>query len=325
MSALKIDNELLTQFEKRLDPRHPEAGEFSSKVLGYGEISTVLEIDFGDGKDLAYKRMPMFFSDAEANSYEALYREYIQILNDQVGIRVVNSDITHVKHQAHNRVVIYIVQEKLPAITIGHKAIHQLSPQDIHRLVIRILSELSKVFEFNQDNKGKLEVGIDGQISNWAIVNFDQAGRGLGESIDLVYIDTSTPFVLKGGQEGLDPELFLRSAPSFLVWILRTLFLEDVMTRYYDFRKVSIDLIANFYKEGRPELIPDLIQATNEFFLSRVSGDHFKPLCEDEIRSYYREDAWIWRLYLAFRKVDRWLYSLLGKYYPYILPDKIQR
>jgi hypothetical protein len=109
------------------------------------------------------------------------------------------------------------------------------------------------------------------------------------------------------------------------VWILRLLFLEDVMTRYYDFRKVSIDLIANFYKEGRAELIPDLVRETNEFLLSQDPGGSLKPISEGEIHAYYREDAWIWRLYLAFRKVDRWLYGVLGRYYPYILPDRIKR
>ena len=43
------------------------------------------------------------------------------------------------------------------------------------------------------------------------------------------------------------------------------------------------------------------------------------------MRAYYREDAWIWRLYLAFKKVDRALHRLLGKDYPYILPEKIAR
>ncbi len=33
----------------------------------------------------------------------------------------------------------------------------------------------------------------------------------------------------------------------------------------------------------------------------------------------------MWRLYLAFRKADRALHCLLGKDYPYILPDKIKR
>jgi hypothetical protein len=44
-----------------------------------------------------------------------------------------------------------------------------------------------------------------------------------------------------------------------------------------------------------------------------------------EVRAHYREDAWIWRIYLAFRKVDRALHRLSGKEYCYILPGRIRR
>lgn len=97
------------------------------------------------------------------------------------------------------------------------------------------------------------------------------------------------------------------------------------MTRYYDFRKVSIDLIANFYKEQRPELIPGLVDTGNGFFSAQIRDGGIKPLSVEEVRAYYQEDAWIWRLYLAFRKVDRSLHNLLGRYYPCVLPEKIKR
>jgi hypothetical protein len=103
------------------------------------------------------------------------------------------------------------------------------------------------------------------------------------------------------------------------------LFLEDVLTRYYDVRKVTIDLLANFYKEQQPELVPDLVDEVNSFFTAHIEGGSFAPISVDEVKSYYREDAWIWRLYLSFRKVDRTLHKLLGKHYPYILPGKIKR
>ena len=118
----------------------------------------------------------------------------------------------------------------------------------------------------------------------------------------------------KDGVEQLNPELFLRSTPSFLVWLIRLFFLEGVMTRYYDFRKVTIDLIANFYKEQRPEFIPMLIATANSFFAGEDAQSGIAPLTEKEIISYYKEDAMIWRVYLAFRKIDRFLHlKILGK------------
>ncbi len=67
------DITLLKQFEHQLDPRRPEK---SAKVLGYGEISTVLEIaDSG----LAYKRMPMFNADDEVAAYTRAFDEYVRL------------------------------------------------------------------------------------------------------------------------------------------------------------------------------------------------------------------------------------------------------
>jgi hypothetical protein len=325
MSKLQIDRGLLRQFERQLDPRHPENGSIPARVIGFGEISTVLEIGAGDGGNLAYKRVPLFRTEAEAEHYEALYREYIQLLQDRVGIRVVPGDITRLVDEEHERVVVYIVQEKLPQESIGNKAIHHLPAAEVERLILAILGELSKVFRFNQQHKNRLELAIDGQISNWAILHFYPEQGKLDESIDLVYIDTSTPLLCKDSREQLDPELFLRSAPSFLVWILRWLFLKDVMTRYYDFRKVSLDIVANMYKEQRAALVPGLVKIVNGFFSTQMEAGEFKPLIVKEVQAYYQEDAWIWRLYLAFRKIDRSLHSWVGKHYPYILPEKIKR
>jgi hypothetical protein len=325
MPTLQYNQQLLQQFEQGLDPKHPQNSKIPVRVLGYGEISTTLEIGAGNETRLAYKRVPMFHTEQELDRYEALYRQYIQLMNERVGIRVIASDITRVLDERRHKIVGYIVQEKLPLNSICNNLIHHLSPEDVARLVRLIMIETAKVFDFNQQNRGRLELAIDGQVSNWAIANIDPNTPGLPESIELTYFDTSSPFISIDGIEQADPELFLRSAPSFLVWILRLLFLQDVMTRYYDFRKVSIDLVANFYKEQRPELVPGLVDTVNEFFSSRSIPGGFKPVTADEVRSYYREDAWIWRLYLYFRKIDRTLHHLLGKYYPYILPAKIKR
>jgi len=315
----------LKQFEKGLDPRFPERSAIPARVLGYGEISTVLELGTGSERDLAYKRLPMFRTEEEARDYQALYQEYVEVLGDGVGLRLVPSETVRFMDEERDRVVVYIVQQKQPAEAIGHNAIHRLSPDDVRKLVLAVLRETKKVFDFNRQHSGQLEVGFDGQISNWAIIGFDPEIPALGEEIELVYFDTSTPLMQKNGVEQLNPELFLRSAPSFLVWIIRLLFLEDVMTRYYDFRQVLVDLIANFYKEQRPELIPDLVNTINGFFSAEIGEDEFEPITVKEVQAYYREDAWIWRIYLAFRKLDRSLHRLLGRDYPYVLPEKIKR
>jgi hypothetical protein len=325
MSGPKVNVRLLREFEQGLDPRFPEKSAIPAKVLGYGEISTTLEIGISGEQDVAYKRMPMFRNEQEARDYETLYNEYVQVLQDRIGVQVVPSRIARVVEHDKDRVVVYIVQEKLPAETIGHKIIHHLSPDDVRKLVLAVLRQMRQVFDFNEKHHGALEVGFDGQISNWAVAGFDPQTPNLNGEIDLAYFDTSSPLLRKDGEEQLDPELFLRSAPSFLVWILRLFVLEDVVTRYYDFRRVAIDLLANLYKEQLPGLVPDLVDAVNEFFSTEIQKGVFQPISVKEIRAYYGEDAWIWRVYLAFRRVDRYLHRILGKEYPYVLPGKIKR
>lgn len=325
MSNLEINLDLLNRFEKGLDPKFPERSQIPARVLGYGEISTVLEIGTGPERELAYKRMPMFKTEDEARDYQDLYREYVGVLQARIGLQLPPSETVCIVNERTGRVVIYIVQAKLAAESIGHRVIHQVSEVDARRLVLAVLTESAKVFDFNQQNRGEIEVGCDAQISNWALKDPNQAEQGLADPIQLVYLDTSTPFLRRKGVERLDPELFLRSAPSFMVWILRLLFLEDVMTRYYDFRQVTVDLIANFYKEQRPDLVPDLVRAVGTFFSGQSVSENFQPITLEQVRSYYREDAWIWRLYLAFRRADRSLQRLIGKDYPYILPGKIRR
>ncbi len=322
--GLEIDVDLLQEFERRLDPRHPERSAIPAKVLGYGEISTVFEIGDERQRDLAYKRMPIFENDRELDHYEVTFEEYCRVLVEEIGL-----ELPPYGHAAlppgEGMRVLFLAQKKLVPESVGNKAIHILSRDDTVRLVRQILRKLAKLWEFNA-RKGRLELGIDGQISNWSIRGFEAANPRLADDIELVYFDTSTPFLRIEGVEQLDPELFLRSAPSFLVWILRLLFLEDVMTRYYDFHLVATDLIANFYKEQLPEYIPELVESANEFLEKEAASLEVAPLTEKEVRSYYREDAVIWSLYLNARRIDRFLRTrLMHRDYPYILPGKIKR
>ncbi|MDZ7412925.1 MAG: DUF6206 family protein [candidate division KSB1 bacterium] len=317
-----VDIEVLQQFEQGLNPRHPERSAMPARVLGFGEISTVLAVDVPGLRGVALKRMPLFVDQEEAERYIAAYEDYCRLLTAEIGLRLPDYGHAVVIGQGAEPVV-YLLQEQLPADSMGNRLIHHLRPEEVATLVRRILRELRKVWQFNARQK-RLQVAIDGQISNWAVV-----GQGTGKDLHetpILYVDTSTPLFRVDGVEQLDTELFLRSAPSFLVWILRLFFLKDVVDRYYDFHRVVVDLAANFFKEQRPDLIPLVVSEANDFFAGEASDLRVAPLTEKEVAAYYRQDAFIWRLYLAMRKTDRVLRTrLLRRAYPYILPDKIKR
>jgi len=319
MSTIQANVELLQEFERGLDPQHPERSKVPARVLGYGEISTVFQIQAEGMQGLAFKRLPLFYDLGEVEKYCAVYEEYNRLLEQEIGVQLPPHGFAAFLSQS-GRPVFYIVQKQLPSASIGNQALHQLPREMVAVLVKRILQELVKVGDFNR-RQDHFQVGIDGQISNWSIEGFDPEHPHVEEA-QLLYVDTSTPLFRVHEVEQLDTELFLRSAPSFLVWVLRLLYLKDVVNRYYDLRLVAVDLAANFYKEQRPELIPDAIGAINDSF----AGLGLEPVGEEEIRSYYREDALIWSLYLSMRKVDRFIRRrLLRREYPYILPEHVKR
>lgn len=313
---------LLQEFERGLDPRHPDRSRIPARILGYGEISTVIEIEGDAMQGYAFKRLPLFRDQNEVKRYRTEFDEYARLLEKEIGVQLPAQDYAIVQDPA-GVPVFYIVQQKLAEDSIGSRVLHTRSDADILKLVRSVLRELHKVWEFNRA-QSRLQVAIDGQISNWAIreTEADQSS----ETFALHYVDTSTPLFRVNGVEQLDPELFLRSAPFFLVWLLRALYLKDVLNRYYDFHLVATDLVANFYKEQRADLVPAVVQIVNAFFENDARALNIKPLTEKKVSDYYREDARIWWLYFNARKTDRWLRTrVLRKPYPYILPEKIQR
>ncbi|MCG6909119.1 MAG: DUF6206 family protein [Deltaproteobacteria bacterium] len=307
---MKIDTELLTRFEAGLDPQQIERSRVPATLLGYGEISAIFKIE-GDERT-AYKRMPLFSDRSSAETYVSVYRHYCRLLRD-AGLNLPEHD-TAVVPVPGRPVVVYIAQEWLPAERFAHKLVHNLERDACYALMEQVARAVDGVWRFNAASTPEVELALDGQISNWV-------RTGGEKEAGLTYIDTSTPLFRLGGIEQMDPEPLLKSAPLFLRWILRWLFLDDVMNRYYDLRMVFIDIAANLYKEQCPDLIPGTIDVFNGYL-----DVEQKPLTEKAIEKYYREDRMIWMLFSAFRRVDRWLTTkLMRKRYEFILPGKIVR
>ena len=306
VADMKIDPNLLAQFESQLDPQNLAGSPIPAKILGYGEISTIFQI--GNDASVAYKRMPLFRSPEAASRYARLYREYCDCLT-QAGLNL-PADETVIVSSSRPVIALYIAQQQFPTDRFVHRLIHQLDAAQLQLLIDRVVAEIEKVWQYNEQHRPAIELSLDGQLSNW-VWHDDQ----------LYFVDTSTPLYRKDGIEQMDPEPLLRSAPGFLRWILRLFFLDDVMTRYYQPRLVYIDLAANLFKEGRPDLIPMTLHIINQ----RLSSGS-PPLTQQEVQKYYREDRVIWTLFLSFRRIDRWITArLLHQRYEFILPGKIKR
>lgn len=307
---MKINESLLYQFEAGLDPQKIHQSIIPATIVGYGEISAIFQIN-GDER-YVYKRLPLFQEESTAIGYEKMYHEYSNLLV-QAGLHLPRHD-TRIISLPDKPISLYIVQEKFSGAGFCNDIIQKSDKSASLAMIERVLIHIDKIWTYNKQTPQKMELAIDGQLSNW--VHWPRENHG-----KLLYIDTSTPLYRKSGVEQQNPELMLQSAPSFLRWIIRLFFLKDVMTRYYNPKLVYTDLVGNLYKEQRPDLVAPAIQLINGFLSEEQS-----PLTQKEVDRYYREDKMIWRLFLAFRKLDRFLTTMLfRKQYEFILPGKIKR
>ena len=320
---MNIDIELLKEFEKTLDTVNPEKGKIPIKILGFGEISLVFEI-LNDPAHLAYKRIPIFDNEKQVKRHIWAYKEYCRILSEEIGLNLPQSDAIWFKNEK-DEIKFYCIQQKIDPEAVGNKVIHQISDDEIETLVVLAMRELKKVWTLNKENS-VLDVGLDGQISNFVVVDYDHKNPKINDTSKLLYLDTSTPMFRKNNIEAMEAELFLKSAPSFLRFLIKALFVQEVVDRYYDWRLVAIDLIANFFKEQKPEIIPRLIRRINQFYREEAEDFNIDPITFEEVHNYYKNDKMIWVIFQNARKLDRFLKAkLFKKKYVFYLPEKIER
>ncbi len=308
---MNMDSDWLQRFEAGLDPQHLSASAVPAKIIGYGEISAIFQIQ-GDGENV-YKRLPIFEGRPSAERYRKMHVDYCDLL-EKAGLRLPEYS-THIVEIPDRPVVVYIAQQKFAGDRLCHRLIHTRDDAQCLNLIEAVAAEIAKVWTFNTKATPETELAIDGQLSNWVSTASER------HPTQLLYIDTSTPLLRKNGVERQNPERLLKSAPGFLRWVIRWFFLNDVMNRYYSPRLVYTDLAANLYKEQRPELVPQTVAVANRFL---KDGD--TPLTVTDIERYYAEDKLIWTVFLSFRKLDRWIKTrLLDRRYEFILPESIKR
>jgi len=320
---LKIDIEVLKKLERSIDIYNPENGEVHIKVLGFGEISLVFEL-LSDVEPIAYKRIPIFDNEKQVKRHIWAYNEYNRILNQDVGLNLPQYDVAWFKDD-EDKIQFYCVQEKISPESVGNRVIHQVNDDDIQTLILLVMREMKKVWEYSKNHE-TIDLGLDGQISNFMLVGYDPDNPKIDMNTKLTYIDTSTPMFRTNGIDAMHGELFLKSTPSFLRFIVKAPFLDEVVDRYYDWRLVTIDLIANFFKEQRPELIPGIIHQVNKFFKEEASEFNIEQITFEEVQKYYKNDKMIWVIFQNARRIDRFIKTkLFKKRYDFYLPEKIKR
>ncbi len=313
---MNVDVKALGEFEDSLDPAFPEKSGIKPEILGYGEISTTFSL--ASMPAIAFKRMPPFENPAQIKAYKQSVQNYCDLLTDVCGIRVSEYAFYEFfnRHEEH---ILYVAQPRLAMETIGHNVLKSVSRRELESVISALMERLLRLYKFNYENPQNKSIGLDGQLSNWSF-------RLSGETdTDPVYFDITTPLFRINNEEQLDTGIFLKSCPSFLVWLVRWQFLDEVLDRYHDVRMILIDMVANFHKEGRADLIDDALSIIHAC-LEKNPDIRIPILTKSEIDSYYKNDAFIWSLFLFLRRFDRFMKTkLLRRRYNFILPGKISR
>jgi hypothetical protein len=269
---------------------HP-SGELD--VIDYGEISTVLAADGIDGP-VVCKRLPVM-TRTQLAAYTPVLDDYLAVLESR-GLTVAPSEVHAV---GDDPVTPYCIQPRY-----GRLLVHDLrsGDADLAERRTRRLGEL--VGAAARDG-----VGIDGQVSNWAV----------DEADDLVYLDVTTPLLQDGaGRQRVDLDLFIASLPWAMRGPVRRFLLGEILSHYHAPRPVLLDAVGNLHKEKLTQVIPQLLDAANEFV--------DPPITADEARRYYRSDALMWEVLQRLRRADRWWQRRVRRRrYAFLLPGTIER
>ncbi len=147
LEKFMLSRELLYEFEKGLNPQKPAESKIPARIVGYGEISAIFEIEAD--KNHVYKRLPLFDSLVAARHYQQMYLDYCSLLV-KAGLCLPDHD-SRIVAVPGRPAALYIAQKKLPDANFGHKLIHHLDDGASLDLIEHVIREIVKIWNFNLD------------------------------------------------------------------------------------------------------------------------------------------------------------------------------
>ena len=135
-----LSQELLIEFENGLNPQKVAESKIPARIVGYGEISAIFEIEADDNS--VYKRLPLFDSVVAAQHYQQMYRDYCRLL-EKAGLLLPAHD-TRIVAVPGRPTALYIAQKKLPETDFGHRLIHHLDHTSSLELIEHAIREITK-------------------------------------------------------------------------------------------------------------------------------------------------------------------------------------
>jgi len=286
----------LEELERRFQQVFATGREDGLRVVGYGEITSVVAWPTPDG-DAAVKRLPAFSSHNEATSYVSLVETYIDRL-EQAGIQMMET-VAQQLTLDDGSIAVYLVQPLADARKVAPRFLREVTREDAVALLRHTLDSIEVAISAG--------VGFDGQLSNWIV---DDPGPK--------YVDITTPLLRDGdGNDLLDTDLFLASLPWALRGFVRRFLVRGIIDEYFDVRTTELNLLAQFHKERLLPLLPTALEIANDGL--------DEPITRKEVDAYYRKDALMWETLQRLRRMDRfWHLRMKRRPYPFLLPGRVR-
>ncbi len=266
------------------------------RVVGYGEVSLAFAWP-PRAPTVVAKSLPPFADGARLRSYEALLEEYLGVLAAR-GVAVLPTAVRAVADRTRPRA--YVLQPWVAPERIGPTV---LAAADTERGADLLREVVANVLRASDD-----QVGIDGQVSNWALVD----GR-------LHYLDVSTPMLRDAaGRDRLDTAPFAAAVPWLLRWPVERFVAPALLAPYHDARRVLLDTAGNLLRERLAHWLPALLEHANPHLGA--------PLTIPEVQRFYRGNARAWSALQALRRADRaWQRHVRRRPYGFLLPTSYRR
>jgi hypothetical protein len=306
---------ILERFETCLDPARPAAS--GAEIIGYGEVSTVFAVPDLPGR--LCKRMAGFRDEAATRRYVAVVRRYLDML-EEARVRVAPTELLPLRVR-RRRPVVYLLQPRLDPEHIGNRLLCSAGTAVLLACLDRILVHVRDLALANRARSDGRAVTVDAQLSNWY---FESSGDGVGPPL---LVDVGTPFMRLQGVDEIGTDLFLAAVPPLIrAYYRRTRAVERYLDAFFDPRRLLVDLLGNFHKEGRPDRLPLAIDHVNRFFAERAPELGVTAIQAADVDRYYANDAAVLELFLRVRRLDRFVRTrLLRRPYDFVLPGRIRR
>jgi len=307
----------LQRFEERLDPAQPAAGDAPVEIVGYGEVSTAFAL--AALPETICKRMAGFGDARDVARYIEVVRRYIDWLT-QLGVAVAETQLVPVRTRGGGHVV-YLVQPRLPADGLGHHLLRQADDAMLCACLDAVLAIIATLMRRNRAATDGRTITVDAQLSNWY---FDVRG---GAVTAPMLFDVGTPYMRLHGIDEVGVDIFLAPIPPLIRWYYRRQrAVERYLDDYFDTRHILLDLLGNFYKEGRPDRISLALAHVNQWLATAGADLGAAAIDAAAVERYYAKDAAALELFLKARRVDRFIRTrLLRQRYNFILPGPIRR